>query len=205
LGGERSLGRRAAAAPAASRHCNCSGHDCAPAEPQNGLDYTTPMAMKDSLLVEYDHEMGTTRKLLARLVDEKMSWKPHDRSMSLGGLATHLANLPNWGDFILNHAVFDLAAAPPRLEERRSRAEVLDMFDGTVTRTRASLDKTDAELVAPWTLKRGGQEVFTMPRASAFRTFVLYHTVHHRGQLSVYLRLNEIPVPAIYGPSADEG
>jgi uncharacterized damage-inducible protein DinB len=163
------------------------------------------MPMKDALLAEYDHEMGMTRKLLVRLADEKLSWRPHDRSMSLGGLATHLANLPSWGDYILNRAFFDLAEAPPRLEDRRSRDEVLEMFDGTVTRTRTTLDKTDAELIAPWTLKRVGQELFTMPRASAFRTFVLYHTVHHRGQLSVYLRLNGIPVPAIYGPSADEG
>ena len=122
--------------------------------------------MKDALLAEYDHEMGVTRKLLARLVDEKLSWRPHDRSMSLGGLATHLANLPSWGDYILNQTFFDLADAPPRLEERRSRAEVLEMFDGTATRTRTALDKTDAELVAPWTLKRVGQELFTMPRAS---------------------------------------
>jgi uncharacterized damage-inducible protein DinB len=163
------------------------------------------MPMKEALLAEYDHEMGTTRRLLVRLADEKLAWKPHERSMSLGGLATHLANLPSWGDYILSHASFDLAEAPPRLEERRSRAEVLEMFDAIVTRTRTALDRTDAELVAPWTLKRAGQEVFTMPRASAFRTFVLYHSVHHRGQLSVYLRLNGIPVPAIYGPSADEG
>jgi uncharacterized damage-inducible protein DinB len=163
------------------------------------------MAIKDGLLAEFDHEMGTTRKLLERVPDEKLSWKPHDKSMSLGGLATHLSNLPIWGGTILNEAFFDLAAAGPNLPERTSRADILKAFEESTKQTRAWLDKSDAELVAPWSLRRGGQEMFTLPRAAAFRTFVLYHIVHHRGQLSVYLRLNDIPVPAIYGPSADEG
>jgi uncharacterized damage-inducible protein DinB len=162
------------------------------------------MAIKDGLLAEFDHEMGTTRKLLDRLPDDKLPWKPHEKSMSLGGLATHLANLPNWGGTIMNEASFDLAAAPPNLAEKQSKAEILAAFDTAVRTTRGWLDKTDAELVAPWTLKRGGQQMFSLPKVAAFRTFVLYHTVHHRGQLSVYLRLNGIPVPAIYGPSADE-
>ena len=163
------------------------------------------MAIKDGLLAEYDHEMGTTRKLLERIGSANLAWKPHEKSMSLGGLATHLSNIPNWGGTILNEASFDLAAAPPNLQEKTSHAEILSAFDGTTKQTRAWLDKTDAELVAPWTLKRGGHEIFTIPRVAAFRSFVLYHIVHHRGQLSVYLRLNGIPVPAIYGPSADEG
>ena len=163
------------------------------------------MAIKDGLLAEYDHEMGTTRRLLDRLPDDKLAWRPHAKSMSLGGLATHLSNLPNWGGTILNELSFDLADAPPNLEEKSSRADILSAFDASATRTRGWLDKTDAELLVPWSLRRGGQEVFTLPRVAAFRTFVLYHVVHHRGQLSVYLRLNDIPVPAIYGPSADEG
>ena len=163
------------------------------------------MAIKDGLLAEYDHEMGTTRKLLDRLPDDRLSWKPHEKSMALGGLATHLANLPYWGDMILNRPMFDLADAPPNLQALTSRSEVLSLFDDKVKATRGWLDKTDAELVAPWTLKRGGQQMFTMPRIAAFRSFVLSHSIHHRGQLSVYLRLNEVPVPAIYGPSADEG
>jgi uncharacterized damage-inducible protein DinB len=163
------------------------------------------MAIKDGLLAEFDHEIGTTRKLLERLPEDKLSWKPHVKSMSLGGLATHLSNLPHWGGAILNDASFDLAGAPPNLEEKTSRAEILAAFDATTAQTRGWLNKTDAELVAPWSLKRGGQEMFTMPRVAAFRTFVLYHLVHHRGQLSVYLRLNDVPIPAIYGPTADEG
>lgn len=163
------------------------------------------MAIKDGILAEYDHEMGTTRKLLERLPDDKLQWKPHAKSMSLGGLATHVSNLPNWGATILNQLSFDLADAPPNLEEKASRAEILAAFDASAARTRAALDKSDPELLAPWSLRRGGHEVFTLPRVAAFRTFVLYHVVHHRGQLSVYLRLNDIPIPAIYGPSADEG
>jgi len=162
------------------------------------------MAMKDGVLAEFDHEMGTTRKLLARIADDKLTWKPHDRSRTMGALAMHLAHLPHWGDFILNHTVIDLADHPPITNEKSSRAELLEYFDGKVRLARAALDKTDAELVAPWTLRRSGQEMFTLPRIAAFRTFVLYHSAHHRGQLSVYLRLNDIAVPAIYGPTADE-
>jgi uncharacterized damage-inducible protein DinB len=163
------------------------------------------MALKDTLLAEFDHEMGTTRRLLERIPDEKVDWKPHEKSMTLGGLATHLSNLPNWGTTILNDVSYDLAEGPPNVTQAASRAEVLSHFDTAVARTRTALDKTDAELAAQWKLKRGDQELFSLPRSAAFRTFVLYHIVHHRGQLSVYLRLNDVPVPAIYGPTADEG
>ena len=144
------------------------------------------MAIKDSLLADYDHEMGTTRRLLERLPDDKLTWKPHDKSMSLGGLATHVSRIPQWAGTILNDPFFDLAEAP--------RA-----------RTRAWMDKTDGEYNSLWTLRRGGQQMFTVPRVAAFRSFVLHHIIHHRGQLSVYLRLNDVAIPAIYGPSADEG
>jgi len=163
------------------------------------------MAIKDALLADYDHEMGTTRRLLERLPDAKLSWKPHVKSMSLGALATHLAGIARWGGIILDEASFDLAAAPPPLAEKSSRAEILAAFDDTCRQTRAAMDKTDGEYQAIWTLKRGGQQMFSVPRVAAFRSFVLHHVIHHRGQLSVYLRLNDVAVPAIYGPSADEG
>ena len=168
------------------------------------IQYTFRMAIKDGLLAEFDHEMGTTRKLLERAPDDRLRWQPHPKSMTLGGVCTHLANLPNWGGSILADASYDLESAPPDIDARNSRADILSLFDESSRRTRAALDKSDAELVAPWTLKRGGHQLFTMPKVAAFRTFVLYHSVHHRGQLSVYLRLNDIPVPSIYGPSADE-
>jgi uncharacterized damage-inducible protein DinB len=163
------------------------------------------MALREALLAEYDHEMGTTRKLLERIPDDKLTWKPHERSMALGELATHLGSIPTWGAAILNNSVFDLASAPSNVAPKTSRADILAFFDDSSKRTRALMDKTDPEYMVAWTLRRGGQVMFTMPRMAAFRSFVLSHTIHHRGQLSVYLRLNQIPVPAIYGPSADEG
>jgi uncharacterized damage-inducible protein DinB len=161
--------------------------------------------IKDGLVAEYDHEMGTTRKLLERLPEAQLLWKPHEKSMSLGGLATHVANIPQWADLILNEPFFDLASAPPSPEAKTSREDILNVFDESTRRARASMDKSDAEYAARWALKRAGHEMFSMPRITAFRSFVLSHIIHHRGQLSVYLRLNNVPVPAIYGPSADEG
>jgi uncharacterized damage-inducible protein DinB len=160
--------------------------------------------IKDGLLAEYDHEVGTTRKLLDRIPDDRLSWKPHAKSMSLAGLGTHLANLPLWTGNVLNEESFDLDGIT-HLTEHTSRADILRAFDENTARARAWMDKTDAEYLARWTLRRGGQELFSMPRVSAYRSFVMNHLIHHRGQLSVYLRLNDIPVPPVYGPTADEG
>lgn len=161
--------------------------------------------IKDRLLAEYDHEMGTTRRLLERVRDDRLDWRPHARSMSMGGLATHLGNIPQWGTRILTSTSFDLGSAPPPAPPRTSRSDILALFDETTRQARGLMDQTDAEYTSRWTLSRGGQEMFSIPRVAAFRSFVLHHIIHHRGQLSVYLRLNDIPVPAIYGPSADEG
>jgi uncharacterized damage-inducible protein DinB len=161
--------------------------------------------IRDGLLAEYDHEVATTRRLLERLPEDKLTWKPHEKSMSLGGLATHLGNIPNWAQAILNESHFDLGSVPTRLAALATRQEILALFDGSTKQARAAMDKSDPEYQVMWALKRSGQEMFSMPRIAAFRTFVLYHLVHHRGQLSVYLRLNNVPVPPIYGPTADEG
>jgi uncharacterized damage-inducible protein DinB len=163
------------------------------------------MAIRDALLADYDHEMGSTRRLLERLPDDRLAWKPHDKSMSLGGLATHLSQIPEWAATILNDASFDLDNRPAVAAEQTSRAGILGAFDEARARTRALMDRTDGEYNSLWTLKRGGQQLFSVPRVAAFRSFVLHHIIHHRGQLSVYLRLNDVAVPAIYGPSADEG
>ena len=162
------------------------------------------MPLVDALLPEFDHEMTVTRKLLERVPDDKLAWRPHEKSMALGELASHLSNIPNWAGTILNDLSFDLASLPHQTP-KASRAEILALFDESTKTTRALMDKSDAEYMAPWSLKRGGQDMFSMPRIAAFRSFVLSHTIHHRGQLSVYLRLNQIPVPPIYGPTADEG
>ena len=162
------------------------------------------MAIVDALLPDYDHETTTTRKLLERLPDGKFEWKPHDKSMSLGQLAGHLATMLSWGETTLNQSEFDLATDVPR-PPLSNRAEILAAFDKQAAATRQALTgKLDSELMAPWTLKRQGKTMFTMPKAAVMRSFVLNHMIHHRGQLSVYLRLHDVPVPAISGPSADE-
>ena len=163
------------------------------------------MPLVDALLPEFDHEMTTTRKLLERVPEDRIDWRPHARSWTLGQLAQHVATLPMWGSITLTQSELDLEAsgAPPAL---RTQADLLDAFDRNVTDTRAALaGRTDGELMAPWTLKKGGHTVFSMPKVAVWRSFVLNHLVHHRGQLSVYLRLQDVPVPSIYGPSADEG
>jgi uncharacterized damage-inducible protein DinB len=152
--------------------------------------------------------MGTTRRLLQRVPPDDFSWKPHDKSMSLGQLAGHLANLPRWCTLILDGTVLDLATMG---DDGRSRVPesvegLLKEFDQKSSAARANLaQRSDPELVAAWTLKNEGHEVFTLPRISAIRSFVLNHSIHHRGQLSVYLRLRNVPLPPIYGPTADEG
>jgi len=162
--------------------------------------------IREILLSEFDHEMGTTRRLLERVPDDRLTWKPHEKSMTMGRLATHLSNIPHWSGTILNDTSFDLATAAPNGEAKGSRRDILKHFEEGSAAARGMLARaSDAELNAAWSLKRAGQQIFSMPRVAAFRSFVVNHMIHHRGQLSVYLRLNDIPVPAIYGPSADEG
>jgi uncharacterized damage-inducible protein DinB len=162
------------------------------------------MAMVDALIAEFDHEMASTRKVLERVPEERFDWKPHQKSFSLGVLATHVATLPTWGTETLTRSEIDVGTnAPPG--SAASRNELLAAFDRNVGDARTALTgKTDAELMAMWSLKRGGKTVFSMPKVTVLRSFVLNHLIHHRAQLTVYLRLLDIPVPSIYGPSADE-
>jgi uncharacterized damage-inducible protein DinB len=163
------------------------------------------MPIVDALLPEYDREMGLTRRLLARVPDEHFAWQPHAKSMTLGRLAEHLAELPQWAAIAANQDGIEMAPKPPGHRPPATRAAVLELFDRNVAAGRAALaGKTDAELMAPWKLTQAGRELFTMPKAAVLRNFVLNHVIHHRGQLSVYLRMHDIPLPSIYGPSADE-
>jgi uncharacterized damage-inducible protein DinB len=165
------------------------------------------MPIADAILPEYDHELATTRRLLERVPEAEFGWKPHDRSMSLGQLAGHVANIPWWLSATLDAPFYDVKAddREATLAAPESREVMLREFDAQVKRARASLAKaTDAELSAPWTLKSGGHEIFSIPRIAAVRTFVMNHMIHHRGQLSVYLRLKDVPLPPMYGPTADE-
>ena len=172
-----------------------------------GLLFSVFVAIKDALLPEFDHEMGTTRRLLERTPADKFAWLPHEKSMSLGQLAGHIANLPVWCGAILQNTVFDVATlgADPRPRIPESVAWLLSDFDAKVKAARAGIANAgDAELLTPWTFKNHGQEVFTMPRIAALRSFVMNHSIHHRGQFSVYLRMNNVPLPSMYGPTADE-
>ena len=165
------------------------------------------MTIAELLLPEVEQEMATTRRVLERVPDDKLAWKPHDRSWSMGVLASHIVNSIKWTDYTMNQTEFDLASVrPDELNlAAKSRAELLAWFDANAASARQALGKSDADYFVPWTLKQGAQEYFTMPRYNCIRSFLLNHIVHHRAQLGVYLRLNDIPVPAMYGPSADEG
>jgi uncharacterized damage-inducible protein DinB len=164
------------------------------------------MTVKDWLVPEFDHEIALTRQVLERTPESHFAWKPHARSFSMGELATHLSTLLRWGLSILEHDAYDVAAepgAPPAAAPTQAAMlEAVDRQAGAVRRALA--DRADGELQAPWSLRRGDHVLMTMPRFSAMRRFVLNHLVHHRGQMTVYLRLQDVPLPPIYGPTADE-
>jgi uncharacterized damage-inducible protein DinB len=165
------------------------------------------MPIAESILPEFDHEMATTRVLLERVPAERAGWRPHPKSRLLGDLAMHVARIPEWASIALERTEFD-ASAPvndalttPAYE---SAAQLLRVYDDNVRAARARLVRTtDGEFMVQWTLKNAGKVLFSMPRVAVFRSFILNHAVHHRGQLTVYLRLLDIPIPNIYGPTAD--
>ena len=167
------------------------------------------MGLSEALLPEFDQEMGNTRKTLERVPEDKFAWKPHEKSGTMGWLATHLANLPSWATSTIDLDSLDLAPGGVPVEPARpanSRKEVLEIFDKNVAGARAAIaGASDAHLLKPWSLLMGGRTILTLPRIAVLRSFVMSHSIHHRAQLGVYLRLNNVPVPAIYGPSADEG
>jgi len=161
--------------------------------------------ISQSLLPEFDNEMANTRKSLERVPDNKLSYKPHTKSMTMGGLATHLATINHWTEAIVGVDSFDVSTAPPT-PELKSTSEILAAFDQNVASARKTIAAaTDAQMLKPWSLVSKGQTIFTLPRVAVLRSFIMNHNIHHRAQLGVYLRLNDIPVPSIYGPSADEG
>jgi uncharacterized damage-inducible protein DinB len=159
------------------------------------------------MLSEFDLETANTRKTLERIPDDKLTWKPHEKSFHIGGLATHIANLPGWATMTLASDSFDMKpeGKDMRATELTSREAILAEFDKNSAAAREAIAKaSDEDLFKPWTLLSNGRTITTLPRAAVLRGFVMNHIIHHRAQLGVYLRLNDIPVPAIYGPSADE-
>ena len=163
------------------------------------------MAIKDGILPEFDHETALARKVIERVADDRLGFAPHEKSMTLGRLATHVAELPEWSQTILNDAEFNMTEGSHKPRNLTTVAEMLAVFDAAVSKARASLaSKSDAELMSTWAFKQNGKELFSMPRVAAFRGWVMNHLIHHRGQLTVYLRQTGSKVPSIYGPSADE-
>lgn len=166
------------------------------------------MSIAAAILPEFDHEMANTRRTLERVPTDKFGWKPHEKSFTAGQLASHLANIPSWVSVTIGGDVFDMnptGGERPKTPAAASTEEALATFDKNVGEARQALESaSDEHLMKVWTLKNAGADVLSMPRAACVRTFVLNHNIHHRAQLGLYLRLLDIPVPSIYGPSADE-
>ena len=166
------------------------------------------MTIGQSMLPEFDQEMQNTRKTLESVPDEKWNWKPHEKSGSVGWLASHIATLPGWLSMTINTEQLDYAPVngpsyqPPKIENRK---DALANFDKEAAEARAGLaSASDQDMLKGWTLLAGGKEIFTMPRTAVIRGMVMNHLIHHRAQLGVYFRLLDVPVPGLHGPSADE-
>lgn len=166
------------------------------------------MSISATVLPEFDREMATTRTMLERVPDARAQWTPHVKSWTMGELASHICNLPRLGLITMESDELDVSpingsssASTPRFD---STANLLRAFDENVRKARAAIEAaSDSDMMEPWTLRRAGKTVWTLPRAAVLRSFILSHMIHHRGQLSVYLRLNDVSVPSVYGPSAD--
>ncbi|HEX5026713.1 MAG TPA: DinB family protein [Agriterribacter sp.] len=163
------------------------------------------MAIITSLIGELKHEASNTRKILLCVPDEMFDWKPHEKSMSLSQLANHIAELPRWIHYMMTGTGFNFVQEPFKRLKATSKSELIEGFDAIIREAVELLEKAnDEELAVQWKLSRGEVVIFELPRKVAIRNLVMNHIIHHRGQLSVYLRLLNVPVPGLYGPSADE-
>jgi len=159
----------------------------------------------ETLLPEFDQEMSATRKLLERVPEAKADWKPHEKSYTLGDLATHVANIPSLMNIVIKQDELvapDQSQRPPKFT---TTAALVEFFDKNVKIAREALTGVpDSRMAMPWSLKFGGKTIFSRPRSAVVRSFVMSHHIHHRGQLGVYLRMQDVPLPSMYGPTADE-
>ena len=162
------------------------------------------MPFSQTLLPEFDEEIQNTRKLLACVPDGKFDYQPHEKSMKLGRLASHVAELPSWTAFTLDREVLELGPDfKPNIAA--TRAELLEMFEKSAAEAREKISAaTDEDWAKIWTFKWDGKTVMSMPRSSVMRGVIMNHLIHHRAQLGVYMRLNDVLIPGMYGPSADE-
>jgi uncharacterized damage-inducible protein DinB len=163
------------------------------------------MGIVQGLLSEFKHEASSTRKILERVPDDKNDWAPHEKSMKLRALANHVAELNGWVDIVISRDQLDFAKGEYVANTSATTAETLKFFDEQVAKAISVLEETkDEDLEKSWALKYGDQVLFAAPKKVALRATVFSHIVHHRAQLGVYLRLQDIAVPGIYGPTADE-
>ena len=163
------------------------------------------MSLNEALLAELKHEIANTRKMLERVPSDRLFWKPHEKSMSLGRLASHIAELPIWLNMAIEQKELDGASNQYVRFNGESTEAIIKMFDERIdSGIKALRTATDETLDQMWTLRRGEQVIFQLKRKVVLRNLVFNHLIHHRGQLSVYLRLLDVPVPGMYGPSADE-
>lgn len=161
--------------------------------------------INQGIINEFTHESAQTRKMLERVPFEKHDYKPHEKSMSLGSLASHVAQLAGWVSMVIHTEELDLASGDNKRYQPKDNAELLAYYDDNVAKAMEALQGAEREhMLKPWSLRMGDHVIFTMPRVAVLRSFAFNHMVHHRGQLSVYLRLNNVAVPGMYGPSADE-
>ena len=164
------------------------------------------MSIAATVLPEFDREMATTRTMLERVPEKSAEWSPHVKSRTMGELASHIGDLPRLSLITMESDELDVSPPDGRSNTPRfsCTADLVSAFDDNVKRARAAIESaSDSDMMEPWTLRRGGRTVWTLPRAAVLRTFILSHMIHHRGQLSVYLRLHDVPLPFVYGPSAD--
>ncbi len=162
--------------------------------------------ISSALIAEMQQEADVARKCLERVPADKFGWTPHEKSMAFGKLAVHIAEMFSWTAVTLQQSELDFAKFDYKPPEPSTNEELLEFFDKNVAEAMDVLRNTaDETYMEDWTMRNGEQVYFTMPKITTMRSFVLNHIIHHRGQLSVYLRLNDIAVPSIYGPSADEG
>ncbi len=161
------------------------------------------MKYAEWILPEFEQEVANTRKVLEQVPDDKLDWKAHEKSNTIGWNASHLAEIPGWVEGTLTQTSWDIAGySTPELN---SRQEILDSFDTNVASAKKAFEVVDDDVMqVSWSLTMNGNPLFTMPRSAVIRSFVLNHLIHHRAHLCVYLRLNDLPVPGMYGPSGDE-
>lgn len=164
------------------------------------------MSIGQTMLGEFDYEMANSRKTLERIPINQSEWKPDPKSMSLGQLAGHIVEMVGWGSMVLTTPSLDMNPGDHKPFIPKSQEELLSEFDKNLSTLRSTLASAkDEDMMKEWALRIGGQTLFSMPRVAVMRSMIMNHIIHHRAQLTVYYRMNGVPVPALYGPSADEG